>query len=74
MGVHICVHFSEPCSLSQSLTHSRIHSLILTGGCSRLVELVGRRHALRLLGSSAHVRQSEAVKIGLVDSGEYNVL
>jgi len=47
--------------------HARIGAAPGWGGTTRLAQLVGKREALRLLGSSHSLDAEEALRIGLVD-------
>lgn len=47
--------------------HARIGASPGWGGGGRLTNIVGRRHALRLLGTSMRTSAEEALSIGLVD-------
>lgn len=48
--------------------HARLGLSPGWGGGGRLLRLVGRRHALRLLGSARKVSAEEALNLGLVDA------
>eukprot|EP00605_Chrysophyceae_sp_TOSAG23-4_P002506 GSChrysophyteH1.ASY1.ANO1.2769.1 assembled CDS len=56
-----------PAPFIQSV-HARIGAAPGWGGARRLVSIVGRQHALNMLGTSAKIYPEHAVDIGLVDS------
>ncbi len=48
--------------------HAMIGATPGFGGAARLVSIVGRRHALRILGSSTRIQPWDAMTMGLVDT------